>query len=76
MKKNILIVILTLVAIFFLLYSFIKADEAEKSAIEAQVERERAVELQNMATEAAAEAQRQTALAVKLAVELKDCQAR
>ncbi|MEO9484483.1 MAG: High-affnity carbon uptake protein Hat/HatR [Ekhidna sp.] len=42
----VVLAIAVLVSLSFLIYSFIKADEAEKASIEAQAERDRAVELQ------------------------------
>ena len=37
MKKNILIIVLSILALFSLLYAFIKADEAAKAAEEARI---------------------------------------
>lgn len=49
MKKNILIIILTVIAIFTVLYAFIKADEAEKARMEAYVAQQEAEALRDQA---------------------------
>ena len=63
MKKNTLITILTLTTLFFFAYAFIKADEAEKTAMaaelvqqEALAEKERADVYAKLARMRAAEA--------------------
>lgn len=70
--------IMGLLCVSLLIYSFIKADEAEKARIEAEMQRQeveklrdRAVELQAMAEEAAAQASAQAALAAQA---LADCE--
>ncbi|MEQ8629642.1 hypothetical protein [Ekhidna sp.] len=68
MKKNILIIILAFTTLFFFAYAFIKADEAEKAATEAQTQRE-------IAKNAQAEAERQAQLALDNAAEAKRQQA-
>lgn len=67
----VVLAIAVLVSLSFLIYSFIKADEAEKAAEEARVAqaeaeklRDEAVTLQEAAQESAAEAKRQEALAL------------
>ena len=78
MKKNILITFLLITTVFSFVYSFIKADEAVKSANEAlsaQKEadrlRDEAVSIAERAQEAAAEARMQEMRAQKA---LADCQ--
>lgn len=80
MKKNIIIIILIVIAVFTILYAFIKADEAKKAGMEAslsqqEVERMRdeAIVLQQAAEESAAEAKRQEAMSLDLMEELKTC---
>lgn len=83
MKKNILIIILGITTIFFLIYAFIKADEATKAAMEAQMERDEAVLLLKQAEELKAEAERQAeksrrlrAIANELRAALEECKAK
>ncbi|MEQ6166086.1 hypothetical protein AAOE16_02735 [Ekhidna sp. MALMAid0563] len=64
MKKNIFIIILAFTTLFFFAYAFIKADEAENAATEAQTQRE-------IAKNAQAEAERQAQLALDNAAEAK-----
>ena len=78
MKKNILIVILTILAILSVMYAFIKSDEASKAGMEAQVSTEKAeelrdlvVEMQKAAEESAAMAKEQQSRAEQA---LADCQ--
>lgn len=80
MKKNIVIVVLVIVSLFFVFYAFIKADEAAKAGIEAQMQREQAELLQKEADvlkeEAlmvATEAKRQEAIAIAMKNELEAC---
>ena len=80
MKKNILIILLILSNLFFVVYAFIKADEASKSQIlanearaESETLRDEAVMLQQKAQESAAEAMNQMQLAKKA---LEDCQSK
>lgn len=68
--------IMGLICVSFLIYSFIKADEAEKAMIEAETQRaiaqeqmQRAEEMQAKAEEAAAEARRQAILAAQALAE-------
>lgn len=63
MKKNILITLLAFTTLFFFAYAFIKADEAERAAMaadlaqqEALAEKQRADELADIAQMRAAEA--------------------
>ncbi|WP_424961258.1 hypothetical protein [Ekhidna sp.] len=67
---------LGLISISFLIYSFIKADEAEKARMEAEMQRqeveklrEQAMELQAIAEASAAEAREQAALAAQALAE-------
>lgn len=78
MKKNIIIIILIVIAVFTTLYAFIKADEAKKAGMEASLSqqevermRDQAVALQEAAQESAAEALRQKTLAEQA---LADCE--
>ncbi|MEP1033907.1 High-affnity carbon uptake protein Hat/HatR [Ekhidna sp.] len=68
----VVLAVAVLVSLSFLIYSFIKADEAEKAAEEARIAqaeaeelRDEAVTLQEAAQESAAEAKRQEALALE-----------
>lgn len=68
----VVLAIAVLVSLSFLIYSFIKADEADKAAAEAQLERDKAVELQREADvlkeealTSATEAKRQEAVALE-----------
>ncbi|MEP1033333.1 hypothetical protein [Ekhidna sp.] len=83
MKKNILIIILFLTTSISTFYSYIKANEAEKLALEIdkyktiadqqKMEAERQAELAVMT---AAEAKRQEALALQLEDRLTKCQSK
>ncbi|MEQ9468318.1 MAG: hypothetical protein RLN88_12970 [Ekhidna sp.] len=80
MKKNIPIILLSITTLFFLLYAFIKADEAEKAGImaeeqrwEAEKLRDQAMALQEAAQEAAAMARQVEAEARKA---LLECQSK
>ena len=71
---------LALMSLSFLIYSFIKADEAEKSSEEARVYqkeaealRDEAVSLMEMAQEAVAEAKKQEAISLELKEALEAC---
>ncbi|MEP1033330.1 hypothetical protein [Ekhidna sp.] len=75
--------IMVLVCLSFLIYSFIKADEANKARVMAEEQRleavrlqEMAVELQMRAQEAAAEAKRQEAISLELKDALELCKSR
>ncbi|WP_462250278.1 hypothetical protein [Ekhidna sp.] len=77
MKKNVAIGILSILCLFFSVYSFIKADEAQKAMLETQVQRNEVLRLQKEADqlkedalEAAAEALKQMKRAEKA---LQDC---
>ncbi|MEQ6166087.1 hypothetical protein AAOE16_02740 [Ekhidna sp. MALMAid0563] len=82
MKKNILIIILAFTTLFFFAYAFIKADEAEKAAMaaelaqqEALAEKERADVQAELATMRAAEAttaQAEAQRAMEMYMECKD----
>ncbi|WP_424961259.1 hypothetical protein [Ekhidna sp.] len=81
MKKNILTIILAFTTLFFFAYAFIKADEAEKAAIEAQMQIEIAKNAQaeaerqaQHALDNAAEAKRQQSLAEDAMANYMDCQ--
>lgn len=82
MKKNILIGVLTFITLTILMYSFVKADEADKARIEAVQSRDQAVQLQMQADQLrmeaanhAAEAKRQEAIAIKMKEQLEACKA-
>ncbi|MEP5612881.1 MAG: hypothetical protein ABJP45_11555 [Cyclobacteriaceae bacterium] len=68
MKKNILIITLFVFVVLFALYGSIKASEAEKNLIVAQQQ-------QVLAQENAAEAMRQSELAIARAVEAEEARA-
>lgn len=81
MNKNIIIIVLAVLFILGLLYAFVKADEAEKSRVEAEAQMNLGIELQKQldalkqnALEAATEAKRQEALALSYADQLAKCQ--
>lgn len=83
MKKNITIILLVLLSSTFLIYAFIKADEAEKANIEAEEQRKNAIELQELAVKhkeqaltVAAEAKRLEAQALELKDALVACQSK
>ena len=78
MKKNILIVVLIILSGLFLVYSRIKASEAEKQAVIAMENAQKieeykqiAEQAQQQAEQAAAEAMRQAQLAAQA---LEDCE--
>ena len=78
MKKNILITLLTITTVSFFTYSFIKANEAVKSANEALSAQKEAVELKaeiNLLKEYAEQAAAEAYAQVKLAEQTRqDCQ--
>lgn len=81
--KNILIIVLVIVSLFLLAYSFIKADEADKARIAADAQRseverlrDEAVSQANEARLAQAEAESQAERAYELAEELAKCQSK
>ncbi len=83
MNKNIIIVILLIITVFFLLYAFIKADEAAKAGMAANVAQQEAAEQTNraeehsrIALEAAALAKMNEAKALDLELQLKECQSK
>ncbi len=83
MKKNIVIVILILVSATLVIYSYIKAKEAEKAAQEVQLtiqaaERhsKEAVQFQERALHAAADAYKQKKESERLMSELQKCQSK
>ncbi len=76
MKKNLIIIILSLITALSITYGYIKAFEAEKNltvARENQLEAERQAEL---ATKTAAEAKAAQAEAERIADELEQCQSK
>lgn len=80
MKKTIIITILALTTTFSMVYAFIKADEAEKAAVEAQNQRSQVIRLEELAEElkqqalnAAAEARMAQAEAERM---LAECQSK
>lgn len=81
MNKNIIIVILLILTVFFLLYAFIKADEAAKAGVAANMAQKDAIEQSQRAEfeavralEAAALAKKNEARAIDLELQLKECQ--
>lgn len=83
MKKNIVIVVLSILVITFFLFSYIKASEATKqhalaevAAKEAMLNAEEAQKQSELAVEAAAEARKAQANAAQMAEELRICQSR
>lgn len=79
--KNITIILLLIVFGASIIYSYIKADEAEKSRIEAVMHRNETIELQKQADilheqliQAVAEAKRQAALSMEVKTLLDECQ--
>lgn len=71
--------IMALMSLSFMIYAFIKADEAEKAAYlsrqEAEQLRDEALVLQEAAQESAAEAKRQEVLSLDLREALEACKA-
>lgn len=72
--------IMGLICLTFLIFAFIKANEAEKSSIEAvlaqqeaEKQRDEAVKLQQVAVEATAEARMQADIALHMKAELEEC---
>lgn len=83
MKKNILLIFLLIVSASLVIYSYIKANDAEKAQKEAQLTRQeaerlskKAVQLQERALDAAANAVKQQHLAEKIMEELVECRAK
>lgn len=74
--KNILIIILAIVSLFLLAYSFIKADEATKARMEAEELKDQAVQLQQNALDMAATARMQEAEAMRFKAELEACKSK
>lgn len=81
MKKNIIIVILLIITVFFLLYAFIKADEAAKAGEAASIAQKEAAEQTKraeehalMALDAAALAKQNEVRALEIAAALEECQ--
>lgn len=70
MKKNILITILILSNLIFIVYAFVKADEASKSRIQADVQRQEAEKLRDEAVFLQAKA---LEAAEELTMQLEQC---
>ncbi|MEM7298887.1 MAG: hypothetical protein AAF391_11550 [Bacteroidota bacterium] len=80
MKRNIIIVFLLLTTLVFIVFAFIKADEASKLRVIAEQERaaaeelrDEAVSLRDIAQQRAADAIRERSRAEDLAVQLQEC---
>lgn len=75
-----LFIIMALICLSFMIYAFIKADEANKASEEARISmleseklRDEAVNLMEVAQKAMAEAKRQEAISLELKVALEAC---
>lgn len=80
MKKNIALIILTLIAALAMFYAYVKASEADQSRELAQEQRlkterhkDEAIVLQQKALDEAVRATKAQALADDLALQLKEC---